>query len=793
MSKHFFLIALIAISALSSGAKNPKGYYAHKAEEALYYGRYEDALDYARQEIIDYENNPNGYYQAAISLYALQQPGQSLSLMNKAIEKAKKDKHLAANYYLVKADLLKEMGDSVQYLKALNDGLKADKNNVDLLVERGSFFSGSDNKSALKDLQKVKKLAPYDPRGYYRTSWLYTSEGKYKEALDEVTKAISLDNSDSNSYTLRGLILQQLGYSPDWIQDCLKSFELDNESRIGVALLADAKDSNVREQIINEIERRRTPSNGFYLLEANLLYTWDALVLAGKTYQEIINLGIATLETYYYLADCQKQLNCIIDAYTTASIGLDKFPDDLSLQFMKAQIGVLVGKGNEVLGIINSLIAQSPETDRLYTEKGRAYMSMGRYADAVEPFSIAVMLNPSAMNKLYYGDALRLSGNSAKAFSEYNDILKMSKEQIVNETNIPQYMYAMAYSGLGQRDQAISAIKAMSVEQPQAEISFMPVVYARLGQNSEAIAALKEYTKENKWYAVLDLFTYDFYPLHSEPDFAKLLADNGVPTRYNNDTRMLEYVPKNILLSSGGTPLEQAMNLLSENPRDWVKAFNELCPIDMGITGQITSVEYNERTQTATYNYKVNPDLFNIKLFNNNPTYKRKKEDIMALSDLLESPQLADLGITLKYNYIASDGSDKCTAVITPAKMKELSRKTKSQDEIDQMMLEFWTEEESLMLPENPATQNATVKLNGNTLTYTYLMSEEDGTMSRLELFQTDKKNQLSNLFNDPSMMTRIPVYVRQGLTIKYVYKGNITGRTVDFTFTPDEISNYLR
>lgn len=39
------------------------------------------------------------------------------------------------------------------------------------------------------------------------------------------------------------------------------------------------------------------------------------------------------------------------------------------------------------------------------------------------------------------------------------------------------------------------------------------------------------------------------------------------------------------------------------NPQEWVKKMNSLCPFDMGMLGQLTSVGYNEKTKTYTFNY----------------------------------------------------------------------------------------------------------------------------------------------------------------------------------------------
>ena len=62
MKLRIIILISLLVSVISLLAKNPLNYYASKAEEALSIGRYDDALDYARQEIIDYESNPNGYY-----------------------------------------------------------------------------------------------------------------------------------------------------------------------------------------------------------------------------------------------------------------------------------------------------------------------------------------------------------------------------------------------------------------------------------------------------------------------------------------------------------------------------------------------------------------------------------------------------------------------------------------------------------------------------------------------------------------------------------------------------------
>lgn len=791
--RKLIIISLLLCSCVNFiDAKKPYNYYANKAEESISNQRFEDALDYARQEITDYADNPNGYLQASFSLYALDKPGQSLSMVDKAIEKSKKNKEFAPRCFLFKSSLLKEMGDSVQSIAALNDGLKIDGNNVDLLIERALRLINSDKKSALKDLQKVKKLAPDNPQGYAYTAYIYTTESNYNDALDEITRSIALDNTEPYNYGLRGLILKQLGQSPDWIRDCLKNYELDPEATFGVGLLANADSPDTREQIINEIEQKRTTTNGLYQLEADLLYTWGIPILAGKVYEEMINLGMDSADTYTSLADCQQSSGFLMDAYITVSNGLDKYPDNFGLKFLKAQIGVTAGKAADVMDILNSLINQSPEEAAIYTEKGKAFMSLGKFSEAIEPFETAVKLNSSAINKLYLADAVKLSGHPAKANPIYNEILHLGENAIAEENVQPQYVYAMAYSGMGNRNEAISAIKLLSREIPDAELTYMPVIYSRLGLKSEAIGALKNYASKKTWSAFLDLYSYEFFNLHTEPEFAKLLSENGVKTQFNKSTQLLEYMPEKPFQSAGGTSINEVMNLMTSNLSDWEKEFNKLCPIDIGMGGQIVSVKFDPKTNTIIYNCVTIPETFNYNRFNNNPSYKRKQEDLIALSLISQNPDIANTKISVKYNYKASDNSGNATFVITPSRMLELKRKYKSQDEIDKLMLDFWVEEENLTFAENPGIAPGTIaKLEGSTLTYILPTSEEDGSMAQIELFKSDVKNQLANIFKDPSMIGRIPVLVRKNITFKFSYIGNTTGKTVDIIFTPEELSKF--
>lgn len=783
------LFALIAVFA--THAAQPMDFYARKAEEAIAEGRYRDALDYANQEITDYEKNPNGYLQAAVSFYFLNEPGRALSMLDKAIAKSKKDKIMAGDCYHHKYWLLNGLGDTVQALKTLDQGLKADGKNVDLLLARGSEMISRDKKASLKDLSKAKKLAPQDFRPYAYLASLYTAEKKFPEALVEIDKAIELDGSQSYSYALKGYILKDMGCSPEWIQACLKSYGLDGNNSVGYALLMQESDTDAREEIIREIENNRTQNNGLYPLESDLLYGWNDIERTLAVCNDMIKQGIGDADTYYRVAYCQERAESPLDAYLTACKGLDAYPDDVDLRYVKAHIGVLAGKGEEVLGDLDALIAKLPDVPDVYLEKGRAYLSLGRYAEAVEPLAAAILLRPSAVNKCKYADALRLSGNLAKANAEYNDILSMSPEQIAGENQLPDYIYAMAYSGLGNREKAMEGLYTLACEREGAGLGYMPTILARLGAKDEAIEALKKCYTAGLSNPFFDLYDYDYFNLHKEPAFRELLAENDIPTTLNEKTGRLELAPDLSEFSSGGTSIEDVKTALANNdPADYARLINDMCPIDLGLSGQLTSVALDEKTHTIIYNYLVNPGLFNFEMVNSDPSYKKKKQDIVALSMLQKNPGLADMGVTFRCNYKESGGSGQASLILSSTRMKELRRISKSQDETDRMLLDFWFDEDKTLIANDPSTPGATLDFDGRTWTYTMLYPEQD--IAALELLGGDYKKYLAIGLQDPAMSRYLPVFVRQNITLKYVFKDKESGKSIELVFTPEEMSQIM-
>lgn len=795
MRKSLLPILLVLFAASAALAKQQMNYYADKAEKALASQQYDDALDYARQEIADYEKNPQGYWQAAASLYALDRKSEALAMLDKAIKHAKKDKPLAVNCYQAKSQIYVEMGDTVQAIKALSAGLKADSKNKDLLLQRAWLQANTDMKKALKDLEKAKNLYPGDAAPFVHTARIYYNQNNLSVALAEINSAIERDRTSAYNYRLRAVIEKELGHTTDFIKDCLNTgkYEQGDEVGIGTAMLMLCDTDELRNEIIAEIEKVRTASNGYYQLEAALLYYWGHYPSASSIYKEIINLGIDDANTYSYLADCQRNMDEELEAYTTVSKGLDKYADDIALKYQKAQIAIDLGKCDDALAILSSLILEAPDKPDLYSEKGRAYMTMGKYAEACEPLATAVALEPSATNKRYYADALRLSGNAEKAKAQYNDILEMSEEDITKQGPNPQGMYAAAYSGLGNRTAAIKAINSLQADQADT-YSALATVYARLGDKDMALKSLEEaYNKGSETAPLYFLHDYDFYWLHTYPDFAALLAEHGIRTELNPETKLLEYVPEELYQSMGGRSLEELDALKATSPQDWVKKMNALCPLDYGSIGLLVSVDYNGKTNTYIYNFTA-ADGYGKQVYelSKDPKLKEIVIDKLGLEELDSSREEVkteiSYGIKTQHNYETADGNNKCSFTLTPKKLKQLLNECRTEDDVDIKSLE------NLAAMENAtATDGTKTSLEGKWYVCTYITPEDDGTFYSIELTHDIIRKQLEQYMSaDPAFKNFARILVRQGIGMKYVYRGDKSGKTGEIAFTPEELNNLI-
>ena len=136
-------------------------------------------------------------------------------------------------FHLNKDDLPFSLDDleHKNFLEALSLFGDIKKNNDDeikkLIKESKSLFLKEEYLLCLTLLNRLIKIDPYEWRHYSNRAYAYAKERKYDEAIEDLTKSIYFNPSNSETYRFRGAIHRVLNNYPNCINDLTKSIELN--------------------------------------------------------------------------------------------------------------------------------------------------------------------------------------------------------------------------------------------------------------------------------------------------------------------------------------------------------------------------------------------------------------------------------------------------------------------------------------------------------------------------------------------------------------------------------------
>ena len=245
-------------------------------------------------------------------------------------------------------------------------------------------------------------------------------------------------------------------------------------------------------------------------------------------------------------------------------------------------------------------------------------------------------------------------------------------------------------------------------------------------------------------------------------------------------------------LTSGGTPIGEMGRIISGSGEDWLKQVNAACPYDLGMMGQLVSVDIHEPSKTIIYNIVVNPDVIDFKLLNANPDFKRRKLEMGAMlfvSNL--SDKDIDSGISFRYNYRSKDEKDMLSYTISNKDLRRLKRTSLSQEEMDKMMIDLFLEEDKIYEEKDIYRTN----FDGKSYEMIFTLDDEDEFNSidfMSQMYGEEMSDMFLNMFNDTLFKDRIKPFIRQNIEIKIIYVNKTTGKTLEFPFSREELTKII-
>lgn len=227
---------------------------------------------------------------------------------------------------------------------------------------------------------------------------------------------------------------------------------------------------------------------------------------------------------------------------------------------------------------------------------------------------------------------------------------------------------------------------------------------------------------------------------------------------------------------------------------------NASCPINLGISGDLLSIKYQEKENRVIYYFSINEEIGGALFLRDNKD-KLMKQTRLYLSSS-DTQQFVDGIVKAKASVMfiyKSPSSGKTVKVEVPyVDLKDLKEYPMSESEIQRLTIETQVELENSTCP-NKLEEGMTmtrVELVDNYIVYYLEIDESLGDMNQFKRYQPELKENLRDYFksmkDDMTMKYSIQLYVDQNIGIHYRYYGNKSKEYVDVIFTPQEISTIL-
>lgn len=338
-----------------------------------------------------------------------------------------------------------------------------------------------------------------------------------------------------DAYVLEATLLGTRFFDRRDPSDLDRAFALLNEARslapadprpllaeVDVAIQADRLD--LAESALAELEKLVPGDPGLLVGRARLLDR------AGKGAEALDLLREAVRQRpswqhSYRLAELENRQGLIDSARSRLEDLLARFPGDLVVRSLLAQIELVSGDPARASELYEELVAATPELAEI-SNLGAAQLVALRYAEAEASFRRAVALEPKNSGVvLNLADSIGLQGRAPEARELYSRVLELVAADPASSHWQLQTVRAQALAHLGRVDEAVATIQeVLSLENSQASWE-AAVVFAVAGERASArVNAERALTQgfSPAWFG----FPW-FDELRADPAFRERLAAAG--------------------------------------------------------------------------------------------------------------------------------------------------------------------------------------------------------------------------------------------------------------------------
>lgn len=485
------LFALVSISSVSFAQHQGKqSYNFTRALEEVKKGNNADAMDYLSKEVRENPNNGYAHMTMAILQADAENYNDAMTSINLAIKKLpKKDKEYKGRAYASRAHLYAIAGDTITALADFDKAIRINPDDEDVQEALGQMlyelkrYDEADNA-----YHRIIAINPTSVMGYMGLGRDAYAMGNCEEANRQYDNVIRMYDDYSSGYAFRAESYLKLGKYLEAINDITKSLSIDNDAKAHHYLFEfpDNQITLVITKLKGMAAKNPHDAEWWYYIgqfyNSKKMYS-EAIEAVRKGYD--IDAHPVFLEM---IADCCRELGDFPQALEAISQAQQMRPDDLDLISSKADI---LGESGDVDGAIaewTRYIDKSPDFFGGYYRRG-FFKDLSQQTDAaIEDYDMSIMLNPDyAYAYLGKGDMLLRKGQTEGAMDAYRRVIEL--DTVPGTSSCAMY----AYLALGEKEKAVDYMERVIANDSTDCGNYYDgaCFYSRLGDLDKALDNLR--------------------------------------------------------------------------------------------------------------------------------------------------------------------------------------------------------------------------------------------------------------------------------------------------------------
>ncbi len=471
--------------------KRPESYNYQRGLEAFQNQDYGEALDYLSRELQD--NPKNGYAHTLIAAihYSNEDYGKSLTAVDLGLKYLpKKDAEYQTMAYMAKALVQLELEDTTKALSTFSEGIKNYPDETILYEKRGQlYYELSQYELSDADYRKLIELQPGETTGYMGLGRNANAQKRWDEAVKQFDYVIKLSSDYSSGYSFRAESYIGLKKWDEATDDIISALKSDTDEK--AIYLAMSLEEPAFTTLISKlkVQSAKNPNDSSWPMIIGLMYETKNQYLKAIEAYNLANEMDADDAAFYRIAHCYYDLGNTKQALSSINSALNLNPDDLEDLVLKAEILAEMGDLQAAIEIMDKVLAEVPDYDTGYYQRGLFKKSNGDFDGALEDMSMSIALAPKNSYPYYSRASIyEKQGKTELAEADFRKVIEL-------EATPDDYQgIPYAYLGLGDNEKALACADTIIARDTTSFEAYYnkACLYARMNDKENALQNLKK-------------------------------------------------------------------------------------------------------------------------------------------------------------------------------------------------------------------------------------------------------------------------------------------------------------